>query len=334
MKKLLHLLLISCLCLSLVAGCSKKQPETTDKTEDPVTIRISALSGPTAMGMVKLMEDAKNNATEGSYAFGELSSDASAFVPAISKGELDICAVPANLAANLYNKTNGNVIVLAANVYNVLNIVQRGEETLSSLADLKGKTIYATGQGAIPECILRYLLDKNGINPDQDVTIQWCAEPKEALSLLSANENSIAMLPQPFVTAACAQIEDLKIAFDLGEEWAKINPDNKIITGCLVISKEFANTHPQAVATFLKEYEASVHYTLNQPEEAAALIAEAGIVNAPALAQKALPGCNITFLAGEQLQTQLSAFLEIIAEYNSALIGNQLPGEDFYYDAK
>lgn len=353
MKKFVKLMMSSLLVGALLVGCGKT-PATTQNSEvsqnletsqnsssqpneieeEATTIRISALSGPTAMGMVKLMKDSSNKETKNTYEFGELSTDPSAFVAAITKGELDICAVPSNLAANLYNKTNGQILVLAANVYGVVSIVERGENSLHSFSDLKGHTIYATGQGAVPEYTLRNLLDKNGLDSDSDVDIRWCSDTTEALSMIQNDANAIAMLPQPFVTAAMGQVSDLRIAFDLNDEWAKVNTDCKIITGCLVVRKDFAEKYPNQLKTFIEEYQASVDFSLNNVDKAAELIAEAGIVKAAPLAKKALPSCNLTCLTGKDLRDTLSAYLQIIYDYNPKAVGEALPGEDFYYEAK
>lgn len=330
-KRLLGMLLAA----FVFVGCSVSPADTTtSEKEEMVTIRVSALSGPTAMGMVKLMKDAKENATENTYSFGELSTDPAAFVAGITKGDIDICAVPSNLAANLYNKTNGEILVLAANVYGVVSIVERGENSITSFQDLKGHTIYATGQGAVPEYTLRYLLEKNELDSARDVDIRWCADTTEALSMIQNDTNAIAMLPQPFVTAAQSQVSDLRVVLDLNDEWSKVNSECRIITGCLVVRKEFADKYPKQLKTFLEEYKASVDFTATNVDEAAELIAEAGIVKAAPLAKKALPYCNLTCLTGSELKASLSAYLQIIYDYNPKAVGEELPGDDFYYEAK
>ena len=298
--------------------------------EEAVTVRVGAMSGPTAMGMVKLMDDAENGLTENNYEFADLMTDASAFVAPLAQGEIDIAAVPSNLSSVLYNNTEGGVQVLAINVLSVLNIVERGD-SVQSMEDLKGKEIYATGQGATPEYTLRYLLSANGIDPDADLTIQWCADTTEALSYITADEDAVAMLPQPFVTAASAKVEDLRIAFTLSDEWEKLNLDNGIVTGVLVVRKAFAEEHPEEVEKFLAEYQASYEFVNGNPEEAAALIVKYGILAAEPLAQKALPNCSLAFITGDEMKEKLSGYLGILADANPKTIGGALPGDDFYY---
>ncbi|MGN0342389.1 MAG: ABC transporter substrate-binding protein [Roseburia sp.] len=297
---------------------------------EQVTVRVGAMSGPTAMGLVKLMSDAEAGTTQNVYEFADLATEASAFVTPIAQGELDIAAVPANLAAVLYNNTEGGVQILAVNNLGVLDIVERGD-TVQQIADLKGKTIYATGQGATPEYTLRYILQENGIDPDADVTIQWCSDTTEALSYISADDEAIAMLPQPFVTAACAQVEDLRIAIDLNDAWAEVAEDSNIITGVIVVRREFAQEHPEAVETFLNEYEASMAYTESNVAETAALIEQYGIVGKAAVAEKALPSCHLNFLKGSDMKSVVAAYLEMLYEQNPASVGGSVPGDDFYY---
>ncbi len=348
MKRRLQVILLTMIfALCTITGCGTGSTDETDAnsdtqaedtgseaesetaSEEQVTIRVGGLSGPTSMGLMKLMEDAENGETENTYEFAELSSDSSAFVTPLATGEIDIAAVPSNLASVIYNNTDGGVQVLAVNVLGVLSIVQRGEQ-ITELADLTGKTVYATGQGATPEYTLRYLLTQNGIDPDNDLTIQWCSDTTEALSYIVADEHAIAMLPQPFVTAAQAQVEDLTVAIDLNDEWAKLGLDCEIVTGVLVVRTEFAEEYPEQLAVFMEEYEASVQYTQDEPEAAAALIEKyIGLGEAVALA--ALPSCHLTCLTGDEMRTALEGYLQIIYDMNEASVGGAMPGDDFYY---
>ena len=225
-KKVFALLLALSMFCALLAGCDKKE-ET-----DNVTVRVGAMSGPTAMGMVKLMKDAEDGAAKNAYEFAELSTDPSTFVAPLTKGDIDIAAVPSNLASVIYNNTNGGVQILAVNTLGVLNIVERGD-SVQSIKDLAGKKLYATGQGATPEYTLRHILKQNGIDPDSGLTIQWCADTTEALSYIANDSEAIAMLPQPFATAAMGQVDGLRVAIDLNDAWTEIE-DCDIVTGVVV----------------------------------------------------------------------------------------------------
>ena len=354
-KKLLALGLSLALTLSLTA-CGQKaaeseQPEEPAQTEEPAVeapdgteadtahFRIAALKGPTAMGLVKLMKD--NDETIGAllssakpyegevgnlYTF-TLAGSADEVTPALIKGDLDMACVPANLAAVLYGKTGGAVEVLAVNTLGVLYIVENGE-TVQSMADLKGQTIVAAGKGSTPEYALRYLLTENGIDPDKDVTIDWKSEHSECVAALASGQAAIALLPQPFVTVA--QIEGLRMALDLTAEWDKLDNGSALITGVIVARRDVVEANPGAVDSFLQNYAASVEWVNGNTAEAAALVGEYGIVDA-AVAEKALPYCNIVCLTGSEMKDKLSGYLKVLSEAEPSSVGGTLPGDDFYY---
>ncbi len=295
------------------------------------TIRVGALKGPTAMGMVKLMDDAEAGNTANQYEF-TIAAAIDEITPKIVQGQFDIAAMPANVSSVLYNNTDGAVSVLAVNTLGVIYIVETGE-SVQSAADLKGKTIYASGKGATPEYALNYVLRQNGIDPEKDVTIEYKSEHAECAAALAEAENGIAMLPQPFVTTAQAKNDKIRIALDMTEEWEKVQTGedkSALITGVVVVRNEFLQEHPEAVAAFMDEYKASTEYVTANVEEAAALIEKYDIVPA-AVAQKALPYCNITFIEGQDMKTQLGGYLNTLFEQNADAVGGTLPDEGFYY---
>lgn len=323
MKKAISLILALALLVMAFAGCAA-QPK-----EEDVTIRIGGLKGPTSMGLVKVMEDNENGAAANDYAF-TIAGSADEVTPKLIQGELDIAAVPANLASVLYNNTDGAVQLLAVNTLGVIYIVEKGE-TIQSVADLAGKTIYATGKGSTPEYALRYILAENGIDPDKDVTIEWKSEPTEVVSTLAATDGGVAMLPQPFVTVAQGTVEGLRIAVDLTQAWDALENGSMLITGVLLVRRDFAEQHPQAIANFLKEYEASTKYVNENNADAAQLIEKFDIVKA-AVAEKALPYCNITYIAGADMKAPMDGYLKVLFDQNPASVGGTLPDSDFYYE--
>ncbi len=334
MKKLISLILALLMLTCLFTGCADTETtptETQGVSEEAVTIRVGAMTGPTAMGMVKLMDDSDKGETENKYEF-TLQTEASAFAPALTKGEIDIAAVPANLASVLYNNTDGGVKVLAVCATGVLYIVERGD-SIKSFADLAGKKLYATGEGATPEFALRYLLKANGLEGGKAPTIQWCADTTEALSYISNDENAVAMLPQPFVTAAQTKVEGLNVALDLNEEWQKANNGESMATGVIVVRTEFAEKYPQQVEKFMQEYAASVKYVNENTEQAAELVGNYEIVKTP-IALKALPYCNICCLTGDELRSCLNGYLKVLYDMNPQSVGGKLPDDGLYYAAK
>lgn len=358
MKKLAALTLALLLCFALF-GCSESSVSSQPDSSQPVSpapessapassapvssepassapadlgsARVAALKGPTAMGMVKLMAD-EEAAADPHFTF-TIAASADEITPKLVQGELDIAAVPANLASVLYNNTEGKVQVLAVNTLGVLYLVESGD-TVHSVEDLRGKTIYSSGKGSTPEYALTYLLSQSGIDPEKDVTIEWKSEHSECVAALAAEENAIAMLPQPFVTTAQAKNETIRVALDLNEEWEKLSSEGEekatLITGVVVGRKEFAEENPELLQKFLQEYESSVTYVNSDTEGAAALVGSYDIVP-EAVAKKALPECNITFLAGAEMKEKLSGYLQILFDQNPKAVGGKLPGDDFYY---
>jgi NitT/TauT family transport system substrate-binding protein len=293
-----------------------------------------ALKGPTAMGMVSFMDEVDSGAiTDNNYTF-EIAASIDEVTPKLVQGDADIAAVPANMASVLYNNTDGDIQVLAINTLGVLYIVESGN-TVTSVADLKGKTIYASGKGATPEYALNYILSENGINPDTDVTIEWKSEHAECLSALLAEDNAIAMLPQPFVTTAQTKSDNINVVLDLTEEWDKLQSDtdtpSALLTGVVVVRSDFATENPQAVSAFMEHYKDSVEYVNENIDEAADLIEKYDIVTAQ-IAKKALPACNITFIEGTEMKEKLSGYLEVLYNQNEKSIGGALPNDDFYYN--
>ncbi len=313
-----------------VASSAPASSEAAEPAASPETaaegLRVAGLKGPTTMGLVNLMDSEEG----AGYTF-TMYGAADEIVPLLVKGELDAAAIPANLAATLYQKTEGQVEVACVNTLGVLYILENGE-SIQSAADLKGQTIVTTGKGTTPEYVLRYVLSQNGIDPDTDVTIEYCSEATEALSQVQAGMANIAMLPQPFVTSALSQVEGLRVALDMNEEWEKV-AGSQLVTGVLVARKDAVEADPEAFDAFLEGYAASVEAANTDLEGTAALCEEYGIVAKAALAQKALPECNIVFETGEQMKTDLTNYFQVLYDADPASVGGALPGDDFYYGA-
>ena len=352
MKKLFRsaavLALAAALLVSLTA-CGKEQ-ETQPETEEPVqeapaTLRVGALKGPTAMGLVELMKasdlvsagedvpQAYDNLPDAvdSYTF-TLAAAATELAPQLVKGDLDIACVPANLAATLYQQTEGEVVTLGINTLGVLYIVENGN-AVQSLADLEGKTMVASGKDSTPEYALRYLLEENGVDPDTGVVIDWKNEHSECVSALASGAATIALLPQPFVTVAESKMPELRTALDLTEQWDALDNGSALITGVVVARRDVVEAHPQAVERFLEQYAASVDWVNANTADAAALIGEYGIVDA-AVAEKALPACNIVCITGSEMKEKLSGYLRVLCDASADSVGGAMPGDDFYYGAE
>ena len=323
MKKLTSLLLSVVMLVSLLAcGASAK-------TLSAKTLRIAGLKGPTTMGLVNLLSMEKNGTAAMDYDL-QLYGAADEIVPKLIKGNLDMAAIPANLAATLYQKTNGGIQVLAVNTLGVLYVVEKGD-TVHSFADLKGRTILSTGKGTTPEYVLRYLLTKNGLDPDKDVKIEYYSEASEVTAQMAATKkDAIAVLPQPYVTAAQMKDSELRVVLDLTKEWNKVC-DTQLITGVTVVRTAYAEDHPDVVQAFLNDYEKSVNAANTDIDGTAALCEEIGVVAKVAIAKKALPKCNIVYRRGEEMKKDISAYLQVLYDASPAAVGGKLPDDNFYW---
>ncbi len=305
----------------------------TEETTEEYTaadIRVGSLKGPTSMGLMKLMKDAEEGLAANNYTF-TMETAADALLPKMIQGEMDIVLVPANVASVLYNKTEGGVTVIDINTLGVLYMVS-GDDSLTDINSLKGRTIYLTGKGTSPDYVLHYILEQNGLS-ESDVTLEYKSEATEVAAVLANEPESIGLLPQPFVTAACAQNENLKVIFDMTAEWDAVQGESgsRLVTGVTVVRNEFLQENPAAVNKFLEEHKASAEFANTNVEETAELVAAQGIIEKAPVAQKAIPNCNITYIDGEEMKAALSGYLSVLMEQNQESVGGKLPEDDFYY---
>ncbi|MBO5229094.1 MAG: ABC transporter substrate-binding protein [Lachnospiraceae bacterium] len=323
-KKILSLCLILCLSLSMLTGCGSK--------DSASTINLGCMKGPTAIGMIKLISDADAGETAYSYAH-TIAGTADEISTGLINGTLDIAAVPCNLASVLYNKTEGEIVTVAINTLGVLYIVESGDK-IHSVNDLKGTTIYSTGQGTTPEYTLRYLLNSAGIDPDKDVTIEYKSEATEVVAALTQNPEAVAMLPQPYVTVATNNNPDLRIALNVAKEWEKLaGTGGTVVTGVLVARKSFLKDNPKVLKSFLEEYKASAEYANSNIEETAALLESYDVFKA-AIAKKAIPYCSVTYIDGEYMKTLALSYLNVLYEQNPKAVGGKAPTEGMFYIEK
>ena len=306
--------------------------ESSGGSGDGTVIRVGGLKGPTTMGLVKLMDDAENGKAQNDYEFTMVTA-ADELTALVAGNKVDIALLPANVAGVLYNKTKGGISVIDVNTLGVLYLVS-SDTSVTSIDQLKGKTVYLTGKGTTPEYSLRYLMSAAELTED-DVTLEFKSEPAEVASVLAEDPSRIGLLPQPFVTSALAQNESLSVILDLTKAWDEAQEQaetrSRMITGVTIVNNDFLAAHGDLVDTFLSEHEASIRFTSEDPDTASMLIEAAGIVPKAAVAKKALPGCNIAFLSGGEMKTALSGYLKALFDQNPASTGGALPDDAFYY---
>ena len=315
-------------------AAAEKEEETTaaevltiGEASDDV-LRVGSLKGPTTMGLVNLMSEVENGAKSG-YSF-EMQSQPDVIMSELVSGKLDIALLPANVAAVAYNKTNHGVSAIDINTLGVLYCVT-GDESVKSVKDLAGKTVLSTGQGASPEYVLNYLLEKNGVT---DCDVQFKSEATEIAALLKQDPSQIAILPQPFVTVATAQNDQLKVAFSLTDEWKSVSPDSKLLTGVTVVRNEVLENRAADVDQFIADHQASTEKANTDVDATAELVAKYGIIAKAPVAKKALPNCNIVAIAGDEMKTDLAGYLQVLCDANPKSVGGTMPEDDFYYIQK
>ena len=291
-------------------------------------LRVGSLKGPTTMGLVNLMSEVESGAKNG-YSF-EMQSQPDVIMSELVSGKLDIALLPANVAAVAYNKTKHGVSAIDINTLGVLYCVT-GDENIKSVKDLAGKTVLSTGQGASPEYVLNYLLEKNGVT---DCDVQFKSEATEIAALLKQDPAQIAILPQPFVTVATAQNDQLKVAFSLTDEWKSVSPDSKLLTGVTVVRNEVLENRAAEVDQFIADHQASTEKATTDVDATAELVAKYGIIAKAPVAKKALPNCNIVAIAGDEMKTDLAGYLQVLFDANPKSVGGTMPDDDFYYTKK
>ncbi|MBQ7106300.1 MAG: ABC transporter substrate-binding protein [Clostridia bacterium] len=327
MKKIISLLLAALLVLGLTAcGGEPEQPQPVEYA----ATNFYVLSGPTGIGAANLKDRAEKGQTEINYNIN-IVKEPTEIVAKISKKEADIAAIATNLAAKIYNTTNGAVTVLAVNTLGVLNVVTPAGVEVKSLADLKGKKVYTTGAGSNPEYIINYLLEKNNIDKKKDIELEFKAEGTELLTVWATDPDAIIIAPQPVATSLTVQNQGAKIAIDLTKEWEKVGGDSALMQGCVVVRNEFLQKNPETVKKFLDEYKASVDAANNDLDTTAALCESYGIVAKAAIAKKAIPNCNLCFIKGSEMKTKLSGYLAVMFAADKTSVGGKLPADDFYY---
>lgn len=297
--------------------------------DEELEINVSVLNGTTGFGMAKLMKDTAEGNSLLNYQF-KVETDASVVTAGLINGDIDIAALPTNAASVVYNKTQGGVKVLALNTLGVLYVVENGS-TVKTISDLEGKTVYCPAQN--PAFVMEYVAKLADVNVTIDTTY---AQPAALMQFVAASpEGTIAVLPEPVLSVAKSKNANLNTALDLTAEWSDKTTDSQLVQGCIVVRSEFLEAHAKEVDEFLEAYEASVNFVNTNPADTAALVVELEIyAGAAAVAEKAIPKCNVKFVDGAEMKTALAGFLAAMESVNPASIGGKLPADDFYYIAK
>lgn len=331
-KRGLALLTAALMTAAAFSGCAQKQ-KTAASSAAKANVNVVAIKGPTGVGMVDLMAANDSQTAANNYTFSTVTAPDDA-VAKITSGEADIAAVPTNLGAALYKKTEGKVQMLAVNTLGVLYIMENGN-TINSAADLKGKTIYSTGQGSNPEYILDYILTKNGLDPKKDVNIVFKSDNDELSALLATGEAKVALVPEPVATTVKTKNASLRVALDMTKEWDSASGgSSKLMMGCVIARKAFIDDNPQAVKTFLAEYKASIDLANSDLDVTSQNCEKYGMIPKAALAKAAIPGCSLTYVDGDAMMKQIKGYFDVLYAADPKSVGGALPDDAFYYQGK
>lgn len=334
MKKFITILLATIILLTLCAcgttdNASSSADINSDESYTAVDISVAYMTGPTGIGMAKLNADSDAKQTANNYTF-TVASAATDIVPKFINGEINIASVPTNVAATLYNneKIKGKVRMLAVNTNGVLSILEKGD-SIKSISDLKGKTIYSTGKGQNPEYILNYVLTQNGIDPAKDVTINFVSS-EDLVAKLISGEAEVAMAPEPAATTVLVKNTELKRALSINDEWAKVS-DTELMMGCVIALDSYVEENSVAVDKFLEEYQASIEFASKNIDEAATYCETYKITTSAAIAKKVIPNSNLCYVTGEDMKTNVNGYLSVLFSADPTSIGGKMPADDLYY---
>ncbi len=325
-------LLLLCVLCALFAplalsACSGGQSQPATEGEGPVDVKVMSMTGPTSIGLMDVMERAEKGETADAYTF-DIVGTADEVTTKVVSGDVDIALVPANVASILWNKTEGAVSAIDINTLSVLNLVTADPE-ITSFDSIAGKTVYLTGKGTTPEYVTRYLIDEKKL---EGVNLEFKSEATEVAATLAGDPSAIAILPQPFATAAMAKSPDLKLVANLGDVWKEVAPaGSELVTGVTIVRNEFAEAHPEAVTRFVEEQTASVQAVLADPAAFAQMVVDKGIIQNAQVAEKAIGQCSLVCISGSDMKSALEGYLEVLDGFDPASVGGSVPDASFYY---
>lgn len=340
MKKLLSIvaIVLSITMLLTLTGCGNNDTASNPSSESNSSeeykaqdMHIACLKGPTGVGMAKLVEDAQNKKTANNYTF-TIATAADEISGKIISGEINIASVPTNLAAKLHKKTNGKITMLAVNTLGVLSFLS-SDESVKTMADLKGKTIYSAGEGSNPEYILKYILKQNNIDPEKDVTIKFVSTGEQLSAAMISGQATVAMVPEPAATTVLTKKTTVKRIFTVNDEWEKVS-DSKLMMGCVVALDSYIENNKAAVDKFLEEYKASIAFANSNLDDTAKYCESYGIVPSAAIAKAAIPTCNVKYIDKDDMKNSIKGYFEVLLSFDAESIGGKLPDDKFYYNAK
>jgi NitT/TauT family transport system substrate-binding protein len=322
------------ICLVLISStpawtAGQQEAPLSEEPAEPLRVSAEVLKGPTGMGMIRLLDEEPSFGENVTVEYA-VNGAPNVLVSKVLSGEVEIAALPSNVAAKLYN--GGVPYRLAVvNTLGVLYLVSNGME-VDSFADLGGQRIDNSARGANPDIIFRYLLSEHEIDPEEDVELRYFNHT-ELAQLVVAGRSDLAVLPEPFVTRVVNASENARVVMDLQEAWRDLKGEEAFIAmGVLVIKESLIEEHPDFVRAFLEEYRASIEWVNANPRAAGELIEENELGFTAAAAGAAIPRANIRYIPAREARERLEEYFSVLLEYDPASVGGSLPDDGFYLD--
>ncbi|PAB60678.1 ABC transporter substrate-binding protein [Anaeromicrobium sediminis] len=328
MKKLFSTIFIALALMILFVGCGSKEVDKEEVKVEPVNIHVIAPNGTPTLSMVKLFEE---NPSMGDGVTVTYESIAATDVLAskLTQQEADIAIVPTNLAANMYNKEVPYKLA-GSSVWGILYLVST--EEVNGWEDLKGKEISMIGRGLTPDATFRYLLTKNNVEPDKDVSLKYFSGGSELAASFISGKGEYALIPEPLLTKVLMKRKDAKVVLDMQREWSTATGLESYPQASIIVSDDLINNHPEVVDKFLNAYEEGIKWANDNPLEAGKYYENLGIGLKAPLINKAMAGCNIRYVGATDAKESLEAYLNVLFEFNPKLLGGKLPDEGLYLE--
>jgi NitT/TauT family transport system substrate-binding protein len=211
--------------------------------------------------------------------------------------------------------------------------VVSSDRSINDWSDLEGRTVHSIGKGATPDYLFRYLVSQNGLDPAEDLDLDFSVKsPPQLAQLVIGGKAETAILPEPFVTMVRLRSKGrAKPVLDFQEEWKRVqNTGTTYPITVVVVNPRLAGERPDVVEKFLEAYSDSIAWVNANPAEAAELIGKYDVLPA-ALARPAIPHCNLEFIPAAEARPLMERYLQVLLDFNPASVGGALPDDGFYF---
>lgn len=329
-SKVIALFLLS-LSISFVFAGGTKEKKIVEKLESKASvIKVGALAGPSGVGMAYMFTNTEAlDTTKIEY---EVLASVDVLLPKLINGDLDIGILPPNVAAKLYNANPNSIVALATVGNSMLTLITK-DPSITSLSDLKEKTVSVAGQGSTPDYVFQTLIKANRIAPDS-IILDYSIPTTEIAAALIGNKIKYALVPEPFATVAIlnSQAENpILRALSIKTLWNEQQFGQDFPMTLCVARKEFATKYPEQLQKFLDAYKYSIEWTVANPKEAGPYVENSGFGLKSAIVTKAIPNSNYVFIPATEAKKDIEKLLETFLEFSPISIGNKLPDNGFYW---